>query len=126
MKALLIRQQYLNRILNGKKIWEIRGSRTVLRGQIALIESKSGLVVGICELTDCIGPLTVRHLNENARKADIYPKAVKLPYGKRTFAWRLSRARRLPKPVPYKHPAGAVIWVNLDSKVARKVKKAFG
>lgn len=35
-----------------------------------------------------------------------------------TFAWVLERARPLDKPVPYKHHAGAVIWVRLPPAVA--------
>jgi hypothetical protein len=40
-----------------------------------------------------------------------------------TTAWVLQRARSLPKPVPYRHPAGAVIWVNLDPEVAAEIEQ---
>ena len=30
---------------------------------------------------------------------------------KKNYAWPLSDAKRLEKPVPYKHPQGAVKWV---------------
>lgn len=34
-----------------------------------------------------------------------------------TTAWYLADAQTLGKPVPYKHPMGAVTWVNLDPGV---------
>lgn len=34
-----------------------------------------------------------------------------------TTAWKLSAVRQIGVPVPYRHPAGAVIWVNLDPGV---------
>ena len=48
MRALLIRHPHIDLILDGKKIWEIRGSRTSVRGTIALVPSGSGTVVGVC------------------------------------------------------------------------------
>src|SRR5882724_4942048 len=55
--ALIIREEPLSKILAGTKTWEIRGSATKRRGRIALIQSKSGLVVGTCDLVDVVGPL---------------------------------------------------------------------
>jgi len=42
MHALVIRPQWIEKILAGKKTWEIRGSRTAIRGIIGLIPSGSG------------------------------------------------------------------------------------
>jgi len=36
--------------------------------------------------------------------------------------WVLANARPLVKPVPYSHPSGAVIWVNLEPETAAKVE----
>ena len=54
MKGLIIKKHWLELIFQGKKIWEIRGSKTNIRGKIELIESGSGKVVGECCLVDCI------------------------------------------------------------------------
>ena len=53
MKALIIKQPWIDYILEGKKIWEIRGNRTHIRDKIELIQSGSGLVIGSCEIIDC-------------------------------------------------------------------------
>ena len=124
MKGLMIRSPWIEKILEGKKTWEIRGSNTKIRGTIALIRSGSGTVVGTCELVDVVGPLTLSELRNNTRKHGVKLNLIRntLPY-KKTYAWVLSRVRTLKAPVPYKHPMGAVIWVNLTPQVTRKVLK---
>lgn len=122
LRALLIRRPWIDMILDGKKTWEVRGSRTSVEGQIALVESGSGTVVGVCDLVDCIGPLTANQFRKNATKAGMRPSETSLGYYRQTFAWVVKNARRLDRPVPYKHPSGAVIWVRLDPSVEKKVR----
>lgn len=121
MRGLLIRKPWIDLILSGRKTWEIRGSATRVRGPIALIESGSGTVVGVCELTDCVGPLTLEEFRRALRRHRATPGwfETKLPY-RRTHAWVLTGARRLARPIPYRHPTGAVLWVRLAATVARK------
>ena len=121
MLALLIRHPWIDMILDGQKTWEIRGARTSVRGRIGLIASRSGTVIGVCDLVDCIGPLTAEQFRKNGKKAGIRPSAAKLGSYRQTFAWVLEKPRILKWPVPYRHPSGAVIWVKLDGKVERKV-----
>ena len=110
MKALIIKQPWIDYILEGKKIWEIRGSRTNIRGQIELIQSGSGLVVGSCEIIDC-KELTLDDYKNNTDKHNI-KNVEALPY-KKTYAWVMLNAKRYETPKQYKHPNGAIIWVNL-------------
>lgn len=127
LKGLLIRQPWVDMILSGKKTWELRGSNTATRGRITIIESGSGTVVGTSELVDVVGPLSMDDLRRNIGKHCVPRSQLgsDLPY-RRTHAWVLGRARRLPQPVPYDHPRGAVIWVNLPASVASKVRRAGG
>jgi hypothetical protein len=85
MRGLLIRSPHIEKILRGEKIWEIRGSRTSVRGPIALIRSGSGEVVGTCEIVDCIGPLTDQELRRNASKAGLR-RAEAVSRYRRTYA----------------------------------------
>jgi len=110
MKALLIKKPWIDYILNGQKTWEIRGSNTRIRGEIELIQSGSGLVVGKCKLVDCI-ELSLIDYQSNESKHCIKDTSL-LPY-KKTFAWVLADAERYATPRTYKHPNGAIIWVNL-------------
>jgi hypothetical protein len=124
MHGLLVRKPHLDRILAGEKTWEIRGCGTRRRGLIGLIQSRSGAVVGACRLVDSVGPLTLEQLNAHGRETCI-GAASRLFY-RRTHAWVLAGARRLPEPVPYRHPPGAVIWVALSPEVEARVREQLG
>ena len=126
MKGLIIKTPWIDKILDGEKIWEIRGSKTKIRDTIALIKSGSGTVVGICDLEDVIGPLSISKLKRSRSFHAIPPNRFKTgsPYPS-TYAWVLNNVRRLNKPVPYDHPKGAVIWVNLPTAVVNKIRRVF-
>lgn len=110
MKALIIKKPWIDYILEGKKTWEIRGSKTNIRGQIELIQSGSGLVVGSCEIIDC-KELTLDDYKNNTDKHNI-KNIEALPY-KKTYAWVVFNAKKYETARKYKHPKGAIIWVNL-------------
>lgn len=110
--GLLIRAPFVDWILDGLKVWEMRTKRTTRRGRIGLIRSKSGLVVGEANLIDVIGPLTHRELIQNAEKMNEARWEVAAPEVP-TFAWVLENARRYDPPVPYTHRSGAVICARL-------------
>ena len=127
MKGLLVRKRWLDEILAGRKTWELRGTSTQNLGTIGLIESGTGLVVGTCELVDVVGPLSMADLRRNVsrHRVPIGLLRGKPPY-KKTHAWVLRKARRLKEPIAYRHPQGAVIWVQLSrwtsARVAGKLK----
>lgn len=113
MKGLIIREPWIDCIFEGKKTWEIRGSNTNIRGKIALIKSGTGKVFGTVDLVDC----KKLSLSEY-KQAEVYHQVptenqTEAPY-KQTYAWVLENAKLFPEPVPYEHPKGAVIWVNLS------------
>jgi hypothetical protein len=120
LKGLLIRKRWIDAILAGDKTWELRGTSTRQRGEIALIQSKSGTVVGVAELVDVKGPFTREELQQRTEHC-VPPSEVGQRY-ERTYAWVLDNARRLDRPVPYQHPSGAVIWVRLDESVIAEIR----
>ena len=122
IRALLIRHPWIDLILDGKKTWEIRGSRTAIRGTIALIPSASGTVAGACEVIDCVGPLSPHALRENAAKAGMGPAEAVITRYRDTYAWVLTNPKRFNKPIPYEHPGGAVIWVKLTGKTEQAIR----
>lgn len=113
MKGLIIQAPWIDFIFEGKKTWEIRGSNTNIRGKIALIKSGTSMVLGTVDLVDS------KKLDfEEYKQTEEYHKAptggcTELPY-KNTHAWVFENAILFQEPVPYKHPIGAVIWVNLS------------
>lgn len=113
MNGLVIRSPWVEMILDGRKIWEIRGRNTRVRGKIALIRSGSGLIVGTCQLVDVVGPLTRVEFRRNRRRAGLMEAQAKsLPYPT-TYAWVLTDVRKYRRPRAFKFPAGAVVWVRL-------------
>jgi hypothetical protein len=111
LDGLIIHKEYLDKILSGKKTWEMRGSRCLKRGKIALIESGSGTVVGTAEVINCIGPLSLAHYNagRNRHQGDKLNSLSDQRY-KTPYAWVLKSAKRLREPVKYKHKTGVIIW----------------
>ena len=53
-RGLIIKGKWLDKIFAKKKVWEIRSSPTNIRGRIFLVQSGSGMVVGECNIVDCI------------------------------------------------------------------------
>jgi hypothetical protein len=110
MKALVIKPEPMKKILSGSKCWEVRRGRCQIRGLVGLIESGSGTVVGVAELTDCVGPLTRDLRIRNARKIGVSIETAAEPWPRGLYAWVLRNRRRLSRPVRYKHPNGIVRW----------------
>lgn len=111
MKCLIVRKEWLDKILSGEKTWELRRSKVNIRGRIGLIEAGSGTVVGEATLVNSRGPFTVTHL---LRKRELHRVEDRGLLAKWNHAWILERAKRYDKPLPYNHPKGAVIWVNVE------------
>jgi len=116
MKGLISKSPHVENILSGKKTWDIRGSNTKIRGEIALIKSGSGTIVGKCTIVDVIGPLDFSDLEANIDKHCVTKEHLERVFGKykNLYSWVLSDIIELPVPVAYEHPNGAIIWVNLN------------
>lgn len=115
-RCLLVKDPHATSILDGEKLWEIRGSGTKIRGRVGIAKSGTGRIYGTVEvigsqevtlddlLTSPCLPASEHAMFE--RRGQVYP---------RPHAWILKDARWYDVPVPYFHPQGAVIWVNLSS-----------
>lgn len=123
MKGLVVKEHWLNKIFSGKKTWELRGSRTKIRGRIALIMSGSGKVFGTVDLVECIGPISKAELIRNRNKHQVdFSEASGGEMYRTTFAWILRNPKRFARPKAYAHPPGAIIWVNLGTE-GQKAKR---
>ena len=75
-----------------------------------MIKSGTKKIYGEVELVDCF-ELSLEKYNDYYM--DMYGKKEnRLPY-KRTFAWVVKNPVIYEIPKDYKHPLGAIIWVNL-------------
>lgn len=111
MKALIIKQPWIDLILEGKKDWEIRDRNSHIRGEIALIQSGTGMIVGTATLKDS-KKLTFEEYQQ-AGSHHCIPHVEEPPY-RNIHAWIFEQPQRLPQPIPYIHPKGAIIWVNVN------------
>ena len=122
MKGLVIDEPWISLIVSGQKTWEMRSRNTLVRGRIALIRKGSKTVIGTADLVR-----TLPKLSPSALKASVdnhrVPESEIGEDFKYTTAWVLECRRLLREPVPYRHPPGAVIWVNLASEVTAMIER---
>ncbi len=122
MRALVVAEPWVSRLLSGAKTWEMRSRPTRVRGLIGLVRKGSGLVVGVATLVDSLPPLGP----EPFRSAEPYHRicaseSVPAMAGGWVHPWVVRDVAALKAPVPYVHPRGAVTWVVLDAAVAAAV-----
>ena len=122
MKGLIIDEPWINLIISGEKTWEMRSRNTLVRGRIALIRKGSKTVIGAADLGHTLPKLSRAELKASIAKHRVPEREIGEDF-KHSTAWVLEHARPLCKPIPYRHPAGAVIWVNLDPEVAAMVEE---
>ncbi len=115
MKLLLIRSPWIDLILEGAKTWEMRSRPTRIRGRIALARAGSGMIVATADLVDCLPVLTEQGLRENRGRhgipEDRFEEVIANGW---TTPWVLANIRPLATPSPYRHPNGAVTWVDIE------------
>lgn len=125
-RGLIIRAEPLEKILSGKKTWEMRSAHTKVRGPIALIQKGSKAVYGVAQLTDSRGALNreemLRTIHLHGITADRIDNDEIKGY---RYAWVLERVRRLPRPIPYQH-IGGVTFVTLDPYAVEQIRVAIG
>ena len=126
-KALIIDQPWIDLILSGRKTWEMRGTGTSHRGPFGLIRKGSGQVVGVARLTGCGTALSVPDMVASIDRHHIPEQTIRSGFvSKWTTPWHLAEARPLANPVPYRHPSGAVTWVNLAPEVTEAIAAQLG
>lgn len=123
MKGLIIDEPWISLILSGQKTWELRSRNIRVRGPIALIRKGSGAVIGTANLTGTLPTLAQSNLRSNFAKHRVPISEIGKDF-KWSTAWVLVDPRQLFEAVPYQHPTGAVIWVNLAPAVGASVERA--
>ena len=117
-KGLIVREPYATLIVEGKKVWEIRKSRTKVRGEILILNR--GNALGKAELVEVLGPFTPEELAEHRDKHLADPEFLRgYSNGKPLYAWVLRNAEKFREPVKVNIAKGAQVWANvvmLDEK----------
>jgi hypothetical protein len=112
--GLIIDEPYISMILEGRKTWEMRSQRTGKRERIGLIKKGSSAVFGSIEVFDCDGPMSIEELKSTSEFHGITKQQIEMGLlDKWNYAWKLRDVKKFDVPIPYKHPSGAVTWVDL-------------
>lgn len=115
VRGLIVRDPYASQLLNGQKIWEIRGRPTQVRGPVVIVKAGTGRAFGTANLVRVLGPLELEDLLIAPELPDHEREDLRrygLPYPK-TYAYVFTSPLRLRRPISYRHPSGAVTWVRL-------------
>jgi hypothetical protein len=125
-RGLIVRDPFASQILDGDKVWEIRGRPTQIRGPVVIVKSGTGRAFGTVNLVRVLGPLEL----DDLVNAPELPKSEReevrrngLPYPN-TYAYILSNPKRFERPIPYRHRSGAVTWVRLPDLDLEAVRYA--
>jgi hypothetical protein len=126
MRGLIIASPWVEAVAAGRKAWELRGGRVRFRERIALIRAGGNCVVGTAVVSDCLGPMTARQLARARDRHGVEPRrlaAFARAYDDQVYAWVLTDARELARPVTFRFPRGAVKWVKLPPRVVREIEQ---
>ncbi|WP_297090569.1 ASCH domain-containing protein [Thermococcus sp.] len=111
-RGLIVREPFATLIAEGKKVWEIRKSRTRIRGRVLIISG--GRAVGSAELVDVLGPFTPEELSEHADKHLVDVDFLReYSGGKPLYAWVFRNAEKFDGPRKVRIPRGAQVWANV-------------
>lgn len=111
-RALIIRSPHIEKILEGTKSWEMRSTKTVVRGRIALIRGGSCQIVGLATMYGSLPALTEDRWEATRQWHQVEDLEL---LRKWKFPWQMIDPQKLETPIPYQHPRGAVLWVDLET-----------
>ena len=106
----MVKQQWIDLILDGKKTWEIRGQRCLKRGLVHLALSGTNSILGSIRIEGC-RKLARCCFNKHFMKHRV-PNLRDVRYAT-IYAWEMTEPQRFEPPLHYKPHRGAVIWTQL-------------
>ena len=111
VSVLIIRPKWLDLILTGRKVWEIRGVPSRKVGEVIhLAASGSATIMGRATLEAVHGPLSGAQWDASFSLHRV-PSATR-SYGSHTYAWALKQVEIAQRPLAFKRNA-AVIFQTL-------------
>ncbi|CAE7940164.1 unnamed protein product, partial [Symbiodinium sp. KB8] len=107
-----MKPQWCQKILDGSKVWEIRGQncKKHLHERICIAESGTGMLLGEMTIRDSF-KITREDLEANRHLHGIEDLRI-ITYGN-IYAWVLENVEAYEEPVPYSRSAGSIAWVDL-------------
>lgn len=126
-KGLVVREPWVDLILSGQKTWEMRATSPSWRGWFGLIRKGSGVISGIARLADVGRPLSPDEMVRTFDKHCIPEAMIRSgEVAKWTTPWILANVQRLPRPVRYSHPYGAITLFTLERETSEVIAAQLG
>jgi hypothetical protein len=112
--GIILKDEWLEMILSGQQIWEIRSMRTHKRERVALAQSGAPVLLGDVEIIGCV-KIDDLLLRANIKKhgVPLHRHAEIVSGYKNIFAWELARPRRYKMPILYTRAKGQMTWIDL-------------
>lgn len=112
MRGLIVKQPFASMIVRGEKKWEIRRTRTNVRGEVIILSQ--GYALGKVRLTDVLGPFTVEELLEFKDYHKVDEDFLRsYSGGKKLYAWVFEKPEEFEKKFKVNIPRGAQVWVKM-------------
>lgn len=113
MSGLIVREPWASMIVRGEKRWEIRKTKTRMRGRILIISS--GFAIGSVEIVDVIGPMSVEELSRFEEYHRVSRKELeRYAKGKKLYAWVLANPVQFKEKKRVHISRGAQRWVKVE------------
>jgi len=107
MRCLKIDDKWVNLILSGKKIWEIRTRNTNIRERIALVNTKTKCYVGYATIVESI-EMTIPEIFKHNNKHQANDFIEQYAKGRETlFIWVLKDIKAEREPKAYSYSTGS-------------------
>lgn len=113
VRDLIVRKPYADWIVEGRKIWEIRRSRTQVRREVLIISG--GKAIEKADLVEVVGPFTLEKLAEHSDKHLVDYEFLKdYSRGKPLHTWAFLKAEKFENPIEVKLKRGVQVWAKVD------------
>ena len=121
-RGLVIREPWIDLILSGQKMWEMRSQAPAWRGWFGLIRKGSCQISGIARLADVGRALTQSRMIETIDRHRIPEAMIRSgEVEKWTTPWILADVQILAQPVRYRHPNAAITLFTLDLETSEAI-----
>lgn len=121
-RGLVIMEEPLNKILQGRKTMELRSKHNRQLGLIALIRKGSGKIYGVAEIVESIGPMSFDEFRAHAHEHAVEPERLREIFEMGwNHGWRLRNVVPLKSPVSYIHKG--MSQVKLDAGAIEALRR---
>ncbi len=115
-RGLVIQAEPLEKILAGRKTLELRSKHNRQLGPVALIRKGSGLIYGVADIVESVGPMNLDEMYRRASEHGVEPYRIQDVIDKGwNIGWRLAKVQCLAKPVPYVHKGMSQVRLDEDA-----------